>query len=59
MPTFPEQLRPDKCRVLWQMTEDGTTAVATPDYPGRMASREQRDLVRRFNAAGVQVRINR
>jgi uncharacterized protein len=58
MPDFPEELRPDRCRVIWQMTEDGT-AVATPDYPGRMQTAEQQRLMRQFRLAGVAVRLAR
>lgn len=55
MPDFPEELRPDRCGVVWQMTEDGSAAIATPDYPERMHATEQQRLVSQFRRAGVKV----
>jgi hypothetical protein len=57
MPDFPEELRPDRCKVIWQMTEDGEAAVATPDYPERMQTIEQQRLIRQFQLAGVKVHL--
>jgi hypothetical protein len=37
MREFPEELRPDRSKVLWTMTEDGTTAIATTEYPKALA----------------------
>jgi hypothetical protein len=56
---FPEELRPDRCKVIWQMTEDGRTAVATTDYPEPMQTTEQQRLLRQFRLAGVEVRLAR
>jgi hypothetical protein len=55
MPTFPEELRPDKCKVLWTMTEDGRTAVATTEYPDALKSRLHRWVIEQFVALEVSV----
>jgi uncharacterized protein len=57
MPDFPEELRPDRCKVIWQMTEDGTTAVATTEYPQALAAKAQERLMRQFVAAGISVQV--
>lgn len=55
MPDFPEELRPDKCKVMWQLTEDGTRAVATTEYPDK--AQAQLGLIRSFLRAGIAVEI--
>ena len=59
MPDFPEELRPDQCKVIWQMTEDGQTAIAVTAYPERMRTTEQQRLMRQFQLAGVKVLLPR
>jgi hypothetical protein len=55
MPDFPEELRPDKCKVLWQLTEDGEVAVATTEYPQALQTRRQETLLRNFHCLGIAV----
>ena len=52
MPNFPEDLRPDRCKVIWTMTPDGQTAVATTEYPKALKAEAQERLVRQFAIAG-------
>jgi hypothetical protein len=54
MPDFPEELRPDRTKVLWTMTEAGT-AVATTEYPRALETVAQRSLIEQFRRAGVAV----
>ena len=54
MPDFPEELRPDRCKVIWTMTEDGNTAVATTEYPKALAAKAQQRLARQFSRAGTR-----
>lgn len=58
MPDFPEELKPDKCKVIWQMTEDGLTAVATTEYPKAMETLAMKELISKFHAIGVKVYYN-
>jgi Fe-S-cluster containining protein len=55
MPDFPEALRPDRCKVIWTMTEDGSTAVATTEYPKALHAKAQEELFRQFSRAGISV----
>jgi uncharacterized protein len=55
MPDFPEELRPDRCKVIWQMTEDGSAAVATTEYPKALNATPQERLVRQFLRLGISV----
>lgn len=55
-PTFPEELRPDRCKVIWRMTPDGRTAIATTEHPEKLQTAAQQWLVRQFAAVGVSVR---
>lgn len=55
MPDFPEELRPDKCKVIWQMTEDGKTVIALTEYPGVLEKQSQRWLRSQFEKIGVKV----
>jgi hypothetical protein len=48
MPDFPAELRPDRCKVIWTMTEDGTTAVTTTGRPVLKAKAQER-LAKRFH----------
>jgi Fe-S-cluster containining protein len=57
MPDFPEELRPDRCKVIWTMTEDGTTAVATTEYLQALAAKAQERLIRQFEAAGITAQV--
>lgn len=56
MPDFPEGLRPDRAKVLWTMTEDGRTAIATTEYPEKLGTAAQQHLATQFRQAGVAVR---
>jgi hypothetical protein len=58
MPDFPEALRPDRCKVIWTMTEDGRTAIATTEYPKALKAKAQERLARQFARAGVSVVLN-
>lgn len=55
MPDFPEEMRPDKSKVLWQMTEDGAAAVAITEYPSALGNRAQQRLAERFAREGIRV----
>ena len=55
MPDFPEELRPDRCKVIWTMTQDGKTAVATTQYPEALKAKAQERLARQFSRAGISV----
>ncbi len=57
MPDFPEELRPDKCKVIWTMSEDGDVAIATTEYPRALQTRRQKALVRNFRCLGIAVVI--
>lgn len=57
MPDFPEELRPDRCKVMWTMTEDGSTAVAMTEYPKALEAKSQERLIRQFEQTQVMVRI--
>jgi hypothetical protein len=59
MPDFPEELRPDRCKVVWTMTEDGSTAVATTEYPKALQGKAQERLIRQFSRAGISVVVVR
>ena len=53
MPDFPEELRPDRCKVMWTMTSDDI-AIATTEYPEALEALPQRRLMARFKAVGVR-----
>ncbi len=55
MPDFPEELRPDRSKVLWTMTEDGGVAIATTAYPEALQTRRHEALVRNFRRLGISV----
>jgi hypothetical protein len=55
MPDFPEELRPDRCKVIWTMTEDGRKTVATTEYPDALKSRLHRWVIEQFVALGISV----
>lgn len=57
VPDLPDEPRPGRCKVMWTTTEDGTTAIATTEYPNALATGAQRSSAEQFRAAGVQVRI--
>lgn len=57
-PTFPEAERPDKAKVIWQLTQDGATAVATTEYPKALQTAAQRYLISQFMQQGIAVRVN-
>lgn len=58
MPDFPAELRPDKCKVIWTMTEDGRAAVATTEYPGKLQTPQQQRLIANFRRVGVGVVVD-
>ena len=55
MPDFPEELRPDQCKVLWTMSEDGRRAIATTEYPKALQTRAQELLIQQFRRVGIAV----
>jgi hypothetical protein len=55
MPDFPEELRPDQCKVLWTMSEDGRRAIATTEYPKALQTKEQQMLIQQFVRSGISV----
>lgn len=55
MPEFPEGLRPDRCRVMWSITEDGSTAIAATRYPDALKTKAHQRLINQFRGAGVAV----
>ena len=57
MPDFPEELRPDRCKVIWTMTEDGR-AVATSEYPDILERPAQRRLAGQFARHGIRVSVS-
>jgi len=57
MPDFPEDLRPDKCKVIWQLSQDGRRAFAVTEYPDALQTRKQRWLVEQFAREGIAVQL--
>ena len=55
MPDFTEALRPDRCKVVWLMTEDGSAAVASTKYPKALKAKAQEKLIRQFSRSGISV----
>ena len=58
MPDFPEELRPDRCKVLWQLSGDGKVAIATAAYPEALQTRRQHKLAQSFRCLGVRIVLN-
>jgi len=55
MPDIPKELRPDRCKVIWRMSEDGRTVLAMTEYPGALNAKAQEMLIRRFLRLGISV----
>lgn len=56
MPELAEDLRPDRSKVMWTMpTGDEPIVVAITSYPKALHTRANRQLIDRFQRAGVQV----
>jgi hypothetical protein len=54
-PGMSEDMRPDRCGVIWEMCEDGRVALALTRYPKRLESVHQRRLIDYFMRHGVSV----
>ena len=55
MPDFPEELRPDRSKVIWPMSQDGRPAIATTEYPKALQTKEQQMLIQQFVRSGISV----
>ena len=58
MPEFPEELRPDRCKVIWQMTEDARTAVAATEYAEALDAKAQKTLIQKLLRSGISVALS-